>query len=143
MSTEDNKALANRLVEEVINKGNFDAAGDYFTADYVDHATPPGLPPGLPGFQAFFTGLRTAFPDLQYVIDETIAEGDLVVNRATAQGTMKDEFLGMPATGKHAAWTEMHMVRIVNGKIVEHWANIDQLGMLQQLGLVPAPGQGG
>jgi len=140
MSTADNKMLANRLVEEVINKGNLDAAGDYFTADYADHAAPPGLPPGVEGFKAFFGGLRAAFPDLHYVIEDTIAEGDMVVNRATAHGTMKGDFLGMKATGKHAAWTEMHIVRILNGKIVEHWANIDQVGMLQQLGLMPGPG---
>jgi predicted ester cyclase len=140
MSTEDNKAITRRLVEEVINAGNLDAASQYFTPDYVDHAAPPGLPPGVEGFKAFFTGFRAAFPDLHYHIDDAVAEGDMVVQRATAHGTMKGDFLGMKATGKSATWGEMHIVRVKNGKIVEHWANVDQLGMLQQLGLAPAPG---
>ncbi len=140
MSTEQNKDIARRVVEDVINPGKLDTAAQYFTPDFLDHATPPGLPPGLEGFKAFFTAFRAAFPDLHYHIEDVVAEGDMVVQRATAHGTMKGDFLGMPATGKNATWGEMHIVRVKNGKIVEHWANVDQLGMLQQLGLAPAPG---
>ena len=142
MSTEENKAIARRLVEEVINVGKLEAAAQYFTPDYIDHAATPGLPPGVEGFTAFFTAFRAAFPDLHYHIEDVVAEGDRVVQRAMAHGTMKGDFLGMPATGKNATWSEMHIVRVKDGKIVEHWANVDQLGMLQQLGLAPAPGGG-
>jgi predicted ester cyclase len=142
MSTQDNKALARGLVEEIINVGKLEAAAQYFILDYVDHAAPPGLPPGVEGFKAFFTALRVAFPDLHYHIEDVVAEGDLVVQRAKAHGTMKGDFMGMPATGKNAMWGEMHTVRVKDGKIVEHWANVDQLGMLQKLGLAPAPGGG-
>ena len=143
MSTGENKALARRLVEEVINKGNMAAANQFFAANYVNHDAPPGVPPNVEGFKQFFTAFRAAFPDLHYHIDDEIAEGDRVVHRHTAHATMKGEFQGMPATGKHAMWTEIHISRFAGGKVVEHWANVDQLGMLQQLGLAPAPGQGG
>jgi steroid delta-isomerase-like uncharacterized protein len=141
MSTEQNKAVARRIVEDVINPGNLARASELFAANYVDHAAPPGFPPGVEGFKMFFTAFRAAFPDLQYHIEDEIAEGNMVVQRAMAHGTMKGDFQGMPATGKSASWNEIHIVRFAGGQIVEHWANVDQLGMLQQLGLAPTPGQ--
>ena len=70
----------------------------------------------------------TAFPDLDVHIDELIAEGD----------THKGDFMGIPATGKKATFTEMHMIRLANGKMVDHWGNSDDLGMMQQLGVIPS-----
>lgn len=138
MSTEQNKAIANRIPTE-LNKGN--AAIFYEVTDpkAVDHSLPPGMPQTVESTKQFFTALRAAFPDLTYTVEDVIAEGDKVVHRQTAHGTMKGAFQGMPATGKQATWTETHIVRFENGKIVEHWANIDQVGMLQQLGLMPSP----
>jgi predicted ester cyclase len=143
MAAEQSKALANRFVEEVINQGNIDRAGEFFAADYVDHVpAPPGFPTGIEGLKHCFTLFRQAFPDLHYTVDDTIVEGDKVVQRVTGRGTMKGEFLGIPATGKQATWTEMHISRMGSeGKFVEHWGNVDQLGMLQQLGVIPVPGQ--
>jgi hypothetical protein len=86
--------------------------------------------------------LRSAFPDFKYTIEQEIAEGDMVVHRLTGRGTMQGEFLGMPATGKQATWQEIHIGRFEDGKIADHWAVVDQVDMLQQLGLMPAPGQG-
>lgn len=140
MSPEQMKDKVTRFVMEVINTGNLERVTDYFIPDFIDHASPPGSPPGAAGFIAFFGMFRAAFPDLHYTIDDTIAEGDTVVQRTTGHGTMTGAFLGMPATGKHADWPEIHITRFANDKAVEHWANIDQMGMLQQLGLAPAPG---
>ena len=86
--------------------------------------------------------LRAAFPVFSYTLDDEIAEGDRVVHLLTGLGTMQGDFQGMPATGKQATWQEIHIGRFKEGKIEEHWAVIDQLGMLQQLGLFPTPGQG-
>ncbi len=142
MSTEENKARMRRIPEEVYNQGNLAAADDLLAADYIEHLPlPPGWPSGLPGLKQFVTMTRSAFPDFQYTVDEVLAEGDKVVLRVTARGTHQGEFLGIPATGRQATWGEMHICRVVDGKLVEHWASIDQLGMLQQLGIVPAPGQ--
>lgn len=142
MSTADNKMLATRVVEEGINKNNWDVIAQGLAADYVEHNAPPGFVPGLEGFKQFLTMFRATFPDFHYTIDDTIAEGDKVVQRITGHGTMEGSFAGMPATGKHASWGETHISRVgSDGKFVEHWAVVDQLGMLQQLGLVPAPGQ--
>jgi predicted ester cyclase len=140
VTTDQNKAIVNRIPAE-ISKGNLGIFDEVMSPDAVNHALPPGSPKGPAGAKQFFTMLRAAFPDLTMKVEATIAEGDLVVHRATSSGTMKGDFQGMPATGKHATWTEMHMARIQNGKVVEHWANVDQLGMLQQLGLAPAPGK--
>ncbi len=140
MGTQDNKASARRFVEEGINKGNLASADQYFASDFMDHAAPPGVPSNAEGLKMFFTAFRAAFPDLHYQIDEEIAEGEKVVHRITGHGTMKGDFQGMKATGKHGTWTEMHIVRFVNGKVAEHWANVDQMGMLISLGVMPPPG---
>jgi steroid delta-isomerase-like uncharacterized protein len=144
VSIEENKALARRIPEEVFNQGNLAVADEVMAADYVEHVpVPPGIPVGLAGFKQFITALRAAFPDFHYTVEDEIAEGDRVVQRLTAQGTQRGDFMGVPATGKHATWTEIHVSRIAGGKLVEHWANLDQLGMLQQLGVIPMPGQAG
>jgi predicted ester cyclase len=142
MSPDEIKAVVRRIPEEIYNRGNLALADQVFGADYVEHVPlPPGFPVGLAGLKQFVTAVRTAFPDFRYVIEDEIAEGDRCVVRVTASGTMRGDFMGMPATGKHAAWQEIHIAQFAGGKLVEHWACIDQLGMLQQLGVIPAPGQ--
>jgi steroid delta-isomerase-like uncharacterized protein len=141
MGTEENKASANRFLEEVVNRGNVGVIDELTAPNWVDHATPPGVPPTIDGVKTWLTMFRTAFPDLHYTLDDTIAEGDRVVQRATAHGTMKGDFMGMPASGKSATWSEIHIVRFEAGKAAEHWAVVDQMGMLAQLGFAQAPGQ--
>lgn len=138
---EQNKAIFRAIPEKVVNTGNLDAADHYFAQDFVDHTTLAGLPNGLAGFKAYITRLRSAFPDLHFTVEDVVAEGETVVVRATARGTMTGDFLEMKATGKTATWTEIHIGRLADGKVVEHWATIDQLGMLQQLGLAATPEQ--
>lgn len=140
MSIKENKEIGRRAIE-AINTGDFALLESLVEADGVDHAVPPGMPPTRDSAIQFLSMFRRAFPDLHYTVEDVIAEEDRVVQRSTARGTMEGEFLGMPATGKNATWSEMHIIRIKNGKIIEHWASVDQLGMLQQLGLAPAPGQ--
>jgi predicted ester cyclase len=140
MSAVENKARMKRIPLEIFNQGKLDIADEVMAADYVEHVLPPGFAEGIAGFKQFVTALRAAFPDFHYTMEEEIAEGDKVVQRVTAHGTMQGAFAGMPATGKHATWTEIHIARVAGGKLVEHWANIDQLGMLQQLGMIPTPG---
>jgi steroid delta-isomerase-like uncharacterized protein len=141
MGTQENKASASRFLEEVINRGNLSVIDELSGANFNDHQAPPGVPPTIEGFKAFITMFRAAFPDLHYTLEDSIAEGDRVVQRTTAHGTMKGDFQGMPASGKSATWSEIHITRYDNGKAVEHWAVVDQLGMLAQLGYAQAPGQ--
>ncbi len=140
MSTDRNKATADSFVTQVVNADNIDRADEYFTDDYIEHDPPPGYPAGLAGLKQFLSDLHRAFPDLYYTIEDTIAEDDKVVARLTGRGTMKDAFQGMPPSGKSATWTELHVTRVgPSGKFVEHWANVDQAGMLMQLGFMPTP----
>ena len=142
MTTDANKASARRFIDEVVNRGNVAVVDELAGPNYVDHAAPPGMPPTAEGQKEFVTIFRAAFPDLHYTIDDMIAEGDRLVQRVTAHGTMKGDFLGMPASGKEATWSEIHIVRFDDdGKAVEHWGVVDQLGMLAQLGFAQAPGQ--
>jgi steroid delta-isomerase-like uncharacterized protein len=141
MGTQENKASASRFLEEVINKGNVAVIDELSSPNFVDHSAPPGVPPTPEGIKAFIAMFRAGFPDLHYTLEDSIAEGDKVVQRATARGTMKGDFMGMPASGKTATWSEIHITRFENGKAVEHWAVVDQLGMLAQLGFAQAPGQ--
>ncbi|MGZ4493558.1 MAG: ester cyclase [Nocardioides sp.] len=109
--------------------------------DFVDHGPPqPGLPPGREGVKAFALAVRAAFPDLTIEISHAIGEGDLVAMHVISSGTMLGEMAGMAPTGKRATWEAVHVERFRDGRVVEHWVVQDQLGMLQQLGFLPAPG---
>lgn len=139
--TTDIKRTAERIPLEVLNQGKFEILDEILDPKFVDHFAQPGVPPTREGLKQSLKALKSAFPDLRYTIDEAIMCGDQIVHRLTATGTMKGEFMGIPATGKRASWTEMHIGRGVNGLLTEHWAVVDQLGMLVQLGIVPAPGR--
>ena len=141
MTTEANKANSRRFVEEAINRGNLAVIDELSSPNYVDHTAPPGVPPTAEGQKAFVIMLRAAFPDLHATIEDQVAEGDRVVQRVTTHGTMKGDFQGMPASGKEATWSGIHITRFADGKVVEHWGVVDQLGMLAQLGFAQAPGQ--
>ena len=139
--SEENKALALRVFEEVWNKGNLDAIDEIYVPDIVDHPHPPGLPPGVKGTKAFISMYLSAFPDTKMTVDLQIAEGDKVATRWTAQGTHKGELMGIPATGKQVTVTGIGIDRIAGGRIVETWGEFDQMGMMQQLGVVPSLGE--
>jgi predicted ester cyclase len=134
----DNKSIIRRIPEELYNGWNLDVAHELFQPDYIEHhPLPPGFPKGIQGIKTFVTLLRAAFPDFAYTIVDSIAEGDKVVMYLTARGTQNGEFMGIPATGKEASWSEVHICRLEGGKLAEHWIVADQLGMLQQLGVIP------
>ena len=137
MSSEENKTLGRRIVE-AINSGNLTTIDEVFAPGYVDRTPFPGSTPDREGYKQSLTEFRAAFPDFRYTIDDEIVAGDKLVHRLTGRGTQKGEFQGVPATGKQATWSEIHIGRVVNGKVVEHWGLLDQLGMMQQLGLAPA-----
>lgn len=127
-----------RVPLEILNKGRTELIDETFTPDFVEHLELPGFPPGRDGFRLFTTAVRAAFPDLKYAIVNEVHEGDKHLIQVQVSGTMKGDFMGMPATDKSATWNEMHLTTIRNGKITEHWGVVDQLSMLQQLGVIPA-----
>ena len=142
MATEQDKINYRRIPEEIFNQGKLELIDELFAPDYVDHAPPPpGMPPGIEGLKQLIGALHAAFPDFHYTIEDQFAEGDKHVGRMTGHGTHKGEFMGIPPTGKTVSWGEIHIGRMVDGKLVEHWSNQDQLGMMQQLGVVPGPEQ--
>ncbi len=141
MPTEANKAIVVQLYEEVFNKGDLDLADKLIAANAVNHdpAAPPNIPGGAPGVKAVVTMLRSAFLDDHHTIEDLVSFGDQVVVRLTHSGTHQGSFLGLAPTGKHITNTSIHIFRIASGKIVEVWANRDDLGLMQQLGAIRAP----
>ena len=134
----ENKALVQRWFDRVWNEGRADAIDEMFAAEGVAH----GLGQDLHGpaeFKVFHATFRGAFPDVRVHMDEMIAEGDRVAYRFTATGTHRGGDLGFAATGRPVNFLGMGSVRIANGRIVEGWNVLDQLGMLTQLGVVAAP----
>lgn len=144
-SIEANKTVARRVADEVWNQGNMAAVDDLFTATTVTHGrTTAEDIQGAEGFKQYVTKLRTTFPDLHLTIEDQIAEADKVANRFTMHGTQKGELpMGpgntIPATGTEVTVTGIVINRLENGKIAETWVNVDQLELLQQLGLFPPP----
>ncbi len=138
--SEQNKAL-NRRIFEAIGNQNLDALDELIAADTVDHVLPPELPPGLDGQKAFIGMFISAFPDIKMTVEDEIAEGDKVVTRWTAAGTHTGELMGIPATGKQVTMKGVDINRFSGGKNVEHWGQLDQMGLMQQLGVVPPPGE--
>ena len=138
MSPEELKARARRIPEELLTQGDLAVADELLALDCLHHAPTP-LAPGVAGVQRWVTALRRAFPDLSAVVEAKIAEGDTVVQRIACSGTQEGEFLGLPPTGRRAAWQLVAIQRVgPDGRVAEHWASWDQLGLLQQLGALPA-----
>ena len=140
MSTEAHKTIVMQLYEEVFNRGDLDLVDTLISPKVVNHdpQLPPGVPNGPRGLKAVVTMLRSAFPDDHHTIEDLVAEGDKVVVRLTHSGTHQGSFLGLPPTGKHISQTSIHIFRFAEGKLVEAWANRDDLGLMQQLGTIPA-----
>jgi predicted ester cyclase len=138
--TTDIQRIASRIPLEVINEGKFDLLNELLAPDFVDHTPRQGVPPTREGLKRAMTELKGAFPDVRYSVDDAFTCGDQIVHRLSATGTMTGAFMGIPATGKRATWTEIHIGRVINGRLTEHWGLVDQLGMLVQLDIVPAPG---
>jgi steroid delta-isomerase-like uncharacterized protein len=144
MPIEQDKALVRRFVEEIFNRGNMSVVDELFAPDFVEHEElPAGIPNDRESVVQLTTMLRSAFPDFNATIDDIIAEGDKVVIRMTWRGTQQGEFLGVPPTGKSVSIGVIDIIRMANGKVVEHWGQMDSMGMMQQLGAIPAPGQNG
>ncbi|NOZ72830.1 MAG: ester cyclase [Chloroflexi bacterium] len=138
MSTQANKALVRRLIEEAWNQGNLGVIDELVSPDYVLHIDAPG-PPGREGYKRDVLMHRTAFPDLRFTIEDMVAEGDKVALRATLYGTHKGEYIGIAPTGQAITLTAISIRRIEKGQIAEEWVELDMLGLLQQLGVAPLP----
>ncbi len=144
MSAEENKAVVrrfNELVGEYWRTGDADTLDEVGGDDFVHHA--PGLPPDLEGMKQALPMFRAAFPDMRLTEEDMIAEGDRVLDRVTVRGTHEGELMGMPPTGNPVEFTETHISRIAGGKIVERWGQWDAMGIMQQIGAIPEPGQAG
>jgi predicted ester cyclase len=138
MSTAEMKRIARRIPAE-LSKGNIKVLDELAAPDGVDHSASEVISRGPEGMKKALSDLMQAFRDLRYKLEDEIVEGDLVVQRTTASGTMKGPWMGMQPTGRKASWTEIHTLRFRDGKFVEHWANIDFATMMMQLGLVAMP----
>ncbi len=131
------------IPEIVMNTGELDLVNKEIAEDYVEHIPmPPGLAPGREGFKQFVQMLRTAFPDLHYEVDhmttsDLIGENQKVMHRITAIATHTGPWGPIPATGRHMTWTEIHIGLYVHDMMVEHWGNVDTLGIMQQMGVIP------
>lgn len=138
-SIQSNKEIVGRFIEEVLTQGNIDATGQYFWEDMVEQVPFPGQGPGLEGLKDLLRGLRVAFPDMHWTIDEQIAEDDKVLTRFTWTGTQRGPFLGVPATNRPVTVWGMVIDRLADGKIKDTRILMDTLGLMIQLGVVPAP----
>ena len=135
MSTEANKALVCRFVE-AFNTGDLDGVTAAFAPDAVVHNSGAPDPLNLEGFRQLAAVFLAAFPDGKHTIDDMIVEGDKVVTRITYRGAHTGDLMGIPPTGKHVTTSAMTIDQIAGGKIVETWRLFDQMGMMQQLGVM-------
>jgi steroid delta-isomerase-like uncharacterized protein len=138
MSTEDNKTVVHQFLEELFNKRNLAIVDALCATNIVNHGLGPEAS-GIEGTRRSAAMYLAAFPDLHFTFEDFIAEGDKVMVRWTASGTQKGELMGIPPSGKQQATTGIDILRFEGGKIVEHWQEADRLGLLQQLGAIPAP----
>ena len=139
MTTQQNADIVRRFVKEVITEGSMESAGKYVCEDMVEQVPFPGQGPGLEGLKDVLRGMRSAFPDLEFVIVEQIAEGDKVVSRFEWTGTHQGEFLGVPATGRQVRVWGVVIDRLEEGRIKDTRLIMDALGMMAQLGVFPPP----
>ena len=141
MTPEENKKFMNDFIEEVINNKNLDAANKLVAEDFIEEVPFPGQGPGREGLKFVLNSMFTGFPDMNWTIDEQIAESEKVVTRFTWTGTHQGEFMGIPATGKKVEVWGVVIDVVRNGLFSESRIIMDTVGLLQQLGVMPGPAE--
>ena len=140
MSAEENKAVIRRWIE-AYNERDLEAEAAVLAPGLVVHVSAtPGPLEGLEAWRQFSGSFAEAFPDLRLTVQDIAAEGDTVAARVAFHGTHRGEFQGIPPTGKEVAFSSMEFNRVADGKVEEHWVELDLLGLMQQLGAIPEPG---
>ena len=137
--SERNKAQVRRVIDEIYNRGDLEVIDEVAASDLVIRIGSEEIR-GRNEIKRYVTGLRAGFPNLTLTIEDQIAEGDMVVTRWTARGTHAGDFQGIPATGREVRMTGTDIDRIVDGKTVDCWVHMDQLGLMRQLGGAGAAG---
>ena len=137
MSTDANKASIRRVFEEGLNSRRLQVLDEIIAPTYVNH-TFPAPAPGLEGFKQVVAMFTTAFPDMHITIEDVIADGDKVVTRGFFTGTHRGAFMNIPATGKSVTAHYIDIWQFAGGKAVENWVQMDLLGLMRQLGAIPA-----
>ena len=132
-TAERDKAVVRRWIEEFKTGGDESVSDELRSPRFVNHSASPGAPAGPEAGKLAFRAMRTAFPDLHVTIEDMLAAGDRVVTRQTFAGTHRGEWLGVPATGRAVSWAVIDIVRLEDGRLVDHWAVADLHGLLAQL----------
>ena len=138
MSIEENKVIARHWNEEVWNKGNLGAIDDLFATDFVFNYPPPGAAPNRDGYKQFVTRNFATWADIHCTVEDMFGEGNQVAVRWTWSGAHTGELMGIAPTGKQVTMTGISIMHIVGGKITKEWTEMDTLGMMQQLGVIPS-----
>ena len=138
MSNENIRNVVNRIVKEVINGKNLELVEELYATSYVSHMLPPQMPNGPAGQRQFFSYFFSAFPDFKLTFEQELLDGNHVVGRGYFTGTHKGEFQGIAPTGKRVKVGFMDIWRVEGNRLAEYWGSADMLGLLQQLGAIPA-----
>lgn len=136
MSTDENKAIVRRFIDEAFVRGNPDPLDDLVSEDFTPR-TWPSVEPGVESLKQTVTRMASGLSDVRFDVEDIIAEGDRVAVRLTAHAVHKGDFMGVLAAGKGYEISEIHIFRLADGKIAEHWHVADMLGMMRQLGAMP------
>ena len=136
--SEQNKALVQRVIQELVNKGDFSLLDELVASDYAYYEPTVGEMQGRDGYRSLVSMYRSAFPDMTLTINEQIAEGDKVVTCWTARGTHGGELMGVPPTGKQVTVQGVVISRIKDGKLIQDFESYDVHGMMRQLGVAQA-----
>jgi predicted ester cyclase len=139
MSAEENKAVVRRFFEELLSTDNLAVADEILSPGFRFYFAGSPEPMDLESYKEFLMARRAAFPDRRFVVEDIIAEGDKVSARFTMRGTHKGELRGITPTGREVTMTGIDMIRLSEGKMVEDRVEVDQLGMMQQLGVIASP----
>jgi predicted ester cyclase len=138
--SDENKALARRVLEDLVVRLDLEKIDEHFAPDVVVHVPFLDLPPGREGLRGLYSSFPGAITDVDLKFEDQIAEGDRVVTRWSSEFTHTGELFGVPATGKRVKQSGIMIYRIKEGRVVEQWAEANMLGLMQQLGAIPPRG---